>query len=131
MSARDGIYHAEGNTRRSPVRLLQIWIRPNQLGGKPILGTTSITRPGFNLLAAPSEAPLTIRQNAWAYAAALNKEELKIEVPQGRHAYAVSIGELRWGDRAVSDGDGLLISPGELSVSGTGQAVLIIQMNDI
>lgn len=130
MSARDGIFHAEGNLSDKPLRMFQIWIQPNIVGGKPSVDHVKLEGRGFKLLAAPDAAPLTIRQNLWLYAAELKESKETIFIPEGKYAYGISIGSLRWNGKKVSDGDGLLIQSGEVQVEGTGQALIHIQNKD-
>lgn len=127
MSARDGIFHAEGNLSTEPLRLLQIWILPNSKSGTPVVQQAGLNGSGFNLLAAPASAPLIIRQDVWLYAAKINGDEQTFDIPEGKFAYAVSIGDLSWNGKAVKDGDGLVIQNGKLAIKGTGQAIVILQ----
>lgn len=127
MSARDGIYHAEGNQEATPLRLLQIWIRPNLNGGEPVFGIARLEKPGFNLLAAPESAPLALRQNVWLHVAILNNETQEIEVPEGKIGYAVVIDKLALNGTQLQDGDGVVLAKGFAEFAGTGQAIVIIQ----
>lgn len=127
MSARDGIYHAEGNQETSQLRILQIWIEPSLKGGEPVFGVAKLDKPGFNLLAAPNGAPLTLRQNVWLHIANLNNETLEIEIPKGKIGYAVVIDELALNGTQLQDGDGIILTTGLADFTGTGQAVVIIQ----
>lgn len=127
MSARDGIYHAEGNQEDSPLRILQIWIEPNFNGGEPVFGVAKLDKPGFNLLAAPESAPLTLRQNVWMHIAVLNNETQTIEIPMGKIGYAVAINNLALNETPLQDGDGVVLTPGLAEFTGTGQAVVIVQ----
>ena len=127
MSARDGIYHAEGNQESSPLRLLQIWIKPNLNGGKPVFGVATLDRPGFNLLAAPESAPLILRQSVWLYVAVLNNETQEIEIPEGKIGYAVVIDNLAMNGASLQDGDGVVLSSGLTEFTGNGQVVVIVQ----
>lgn len=127
ISSRNGIIHAEGNVQQEPVRLIQIWIAPNQTGGPPVYGTANVQTKGFNLLAAEANAPLLIRQKASLHIAVLSNEEGEIEISPGSLAYGISIGTLSWNGEALADGDGIQLSSGKLKVHGTGQALIIQQ----
>lgn len=128
MSARDGIFHAEGNATNEEVRMLQIWINPQNKGGTPLVQQTSLEGNGFQCLAAPEGAPLIIRQNAWFYVANLeNDAEEFFSIPLDRIAYAISLGSLSWNDLHAQDGDGLFLSAGSVKVRGSGQAIIILQ----
>ena len=126
MSARDGIYHAEGNAANAPMRLLQIWIAPHTQGGVPVIQYAGLKRSGFNLLAAPEGAEIVLRQNVWFYAAVIRSSE-EFEVPKGKSAYAVSIGLLAWNGENITDGSGLSLDSGKYEIKGNGQAVIIVQ----
>lgn len=127
MSARNGIYHAEGNQETSPLRILQIWIEPNLSGGEPVFGLANVDKPGFNLLAAPESAPLALRQNVWLYVAVLNAETQEIEIPKGKVGYAVVIDRLSLNGTQLQDGDGVILTSGLAEFTGSGQAIVIIQ----
>ncbi|WP_374000827.1 pirin family protein [Bdellovibrio bacteriovorus] len=127
MSARDGIFHAEGNLSNEPLRLLQIWIHPNAKSGTPVVQQAGLNQQGFNLLAGPSAAPLIIRQDVWLYAAKIESDEQVFEIPEDKFAYAVSIGNLSWNGKELKDGDGLLAQSGKLAIKGTGQVIVILQ----
>lgn len=126
MSARDGIFHAEGNSTEKPLRLLQIWIKPNMTGGKPVVVQTGLSKKGFNLMAGPVDAPFIIRQDLWLYAALIDGQEF-FEIPEGKFAYAILIGSLKLNETQLQDGDAVEIGPGEYSVQGQGQTILIQQ----
>lgn len=126
MSARDGIYHAEGNQGATQIRLLQIWIRPNLNGGEPIFGIAKLDKPGFNLLASPDGA-LAPRQDVWLHVAILNSETQEIEIPEGKIGYAVVIDKLALNGTQLQDGDGVVLAKGFAEFAGTGQAIVIIQ----
>ncbi|MFV3407954.1 pirin family protein [Bdellovibrio bacteriovorus] len=127
MSARDGIFHAEGNSSNESLRLLQIWINPNSKGGTPVVQTAGLNQKGFNLLAGPEQAPLILRQNVWMYVAKFENDEQVFEIPEDKFAYAVSIGKLAWSGKDLKDGDGLVAQNGKFSIKGTGQAIVILQ----
>lgn len=128
MSARDGIYHAEGNATNDEVRMLQIWINPSMTGGAPEVSQVSLKGSGLQCLAAPANSPLIVRQNVWFYVASLeNSAQESFKIPQGQMGYAISVGSLTWNDIHAQDGDGLFLSAGDLEVRGDGQAIIILQ----
>lgn len=127
MSARDGIFHAEGNSSSESLRILQIWINPNSKGGTPIVKQVGLKNRGFNLLAGPENAELSIRQNVWMYVARLKDENAEFIVPDDKFAYVVSVGNLNWNEIALQDGDGALIQSGKIEIKGTGQAIVFLQ----
>lgn len=127
MSARDGMFHAEGNSSKDPLRILQIWINPNSRGGIPLVEQTGLKKKGFNLLAGPEGAILKIRQELWMYVAKLEGEDQTFSIPEDKFAYIVSIGKLSWNGRDLQDGDGAIMQEGELTIAGFGQAIIILQ----
>lgn len=127
MSARDGIFHAEGNSSSEPLRILQIWINPNSKGGTPVVQQVGLKNKGFNLLAGPDNADLILRQNVWMYVARLHDEYEEFVVPDDKFAYVVSIGSLAWNGSMLQDGDGALIQSGKIGIKGSGQAIVILQ----
>ncbi len=126
MSARDGIFHAEGNSGSEDLRLLQIWIRPHSNGGIPEVRHAPLIGEGFQLMAGPKQAPLVIRQDLWLYAAKLDGRQ-DFEVPSGQFGYAVFFGKFRLGQKELADGDGVVLDSGKFDVTGTGQVVLLLQ----
>lgn len=127
MSARDGIFHAEGNSNSEPLRILQIWINPNNKGGIPVVKQVGLKNRGFNLLAGPDNADLLLRQNVWMYVARLHEEHEEFVVPDDKFAYIVSVGNLTWNGSTLQDGDGALIQSGKIEIKGSGQAIVILQ----
>jgi quercetin 2,3-dioxygenase len=122
MSARDGIVHAEGNLRDEPVRLLQFWLEPTSSGGEPVYSKVSWAGPGFQLLAAREGAALSLRQDAQVYAAKVTGAKATLTLPKNRRAY----GAITWNGQSAADGAGVLLQPGDLTVEGTGQALVIL-----
>lgn len=126
MSARDGIFHAEGNAANEELRLLQIWVRPAVKGGEPEIKTVKLEGKGFQLLAGPENAPLVVRQKLWLYAADLaGAEDLKIA--EGKFGYAVFLADMKINDVKVSDGDAVMLNAGHYLIEGRGQIIVIEQ----
>lgn len=97
MSAGSGIRHAEYNAEPDITRIFQIWIMPNQHGGKPTWGAKPFPkgeRSGrFVTLAsglAEDTDALPIRANARVLGASLGAgEHLDYALAEGRYAYLV------------------------------------------
>ena len=97
MSAGSGIRHAEYNAEADITRIFQIWIMPNQHGGKPTWGAKPFPkgeRSGrFVTLAsgfAEDTDALPIRANARVLGASLGAgEHLDYALAEGRYAYLV------------------------------------------
>lgn len=127
MSARDGIFHAEGNASAESLRILQIWIQPQAIGGYPVVKQVGLKEKGFNLLAGPGPTPLSLRQDVWMYVASLTNEKTDFIIPDDKFGYIVSVGSLTWNEKPLQDGDGAILQPGKVEVNGRGQAILILQ----
>lgn len=127
MSARDGIFHAEGNSTDETLRIMQIWIQPTFRGGKPVVATAALQKPGFQLLAGPSEAPLTIRQDLWLYAAKIQGQE-SFEISQEKFGYALFVGDIKLNGQKILDGDGATLGTGKYLFEGSGQVLIIEQI---
>jgi redox-sensitive bicupin YhaK (pirin superfamily) len=114
MSAGTGIVHAERNPSATvPLRLLQIWLEPDQRGGRPRWQQAAFARgrPGHPMVALASgeERPgaLSIGQAATVYRLNLGSgEALTHELPPGRRAYVFVIGgAVSCGPHALDVGD--------------------------
>ncbi|MGA9520752.1 MAG: pirin family protein [Myxococcaceae bacterium] len=121
MSARNGLFHAEGNRRDAPVRLLQIWLTPDQRGGDPVFKTAALPADasGFVELAGPGpDAPLQIRQDARLLIARLQPgQRVSANLAPERRGYAITVGgEARWNGQATADGDGMKLGSGAVEV---------------
>ncbi len=121
MSARDGLFHAEGNRRDTPVRLLQIWITPNQRGGAPVFKTASLPAgaEGFVELAGPGpDAPLQIRQDTRLRIAQLQPgQRASATIAPERRGYAITVGgAAQWNSHPTTDGDGVKLGAGEVEI---------------
>lgn len=126
MSARDGIFHAEGNSSQEELRILQIWINPNEKGGNPEVKFSQFLGMGLELMAGPSNAALIIRQDLWLYASVVSGIQ-KFDIPRRQFGYGVFIGNLKLNHLDLFDGDGALLDSGEYEVAGEGQFILILQ----
>jgi redox-sensitive bicupin YhaK (pirin superfamily) len=126
MSARDGIFHAEGNSSQEELRILQIWISPYEKGGNPVVKFSQFLGMGLELMAGPSNTSLIIRQDLWFYASVVSGIQ-KFDIPNCQFGYGVFIGNLKLNHLDLSDGDGALLDSGEYQVAGKGQFILILQ----
>lgn len=98
MSAGTGVYHSEHNFGKDTLRLLQIWIFPDQKGYKPNYGDYRFNwddRQNKWLHMASNkdgDAPIKINQDINAYSLELEKgKEISFPVKEGRQAYLVQI----------------------------------------
>lgn len=115
MSAGSGIRHSEYNASESRgLRFLQIWIEPNQLGGKPGYQQKDFgQRNGLTLVTSPNgvEGSLTLRQDARLYQLLLDPQQQLTHVTEpGRRQYVHLIGgQLTVGQTPLNPGDGAKI----------------------
>lgn len=116
MSAGRGIYHSEYNaSQQQPLAFLQIWIKPNQLGGEPGYQQRRFEpRPGLQWVVTPDgrEQSLSIKQDAYLGQLQLEaKQDLQLSLADGRNYYLHLIqGELACQGLELQAGDGLKLS---------------------
>lgn len=98
MSAGTGIYHSEMNDGDETLRLLQIWILPDQAGYSPNYGDYRFNyedrhNQWLHMVSNNEEdAPIKINQDANIYSLELDKDkEISFPVKEGRQAYLVQI----------------------------------------
>jgi quercetin 2,3-dioxygenase len=115
MSAGSGIRHSEYNASESSgLRFLQIWIEPNQFGGRPGYQQKNFgRRPGLTLVISPDgeAGSLALRQDAKLYQLLLDSEQtLTHGLEPGRRQYIHLIkGSLTVGNTPLKAGDGASI----------------------
>ncbi|MCP8687278.1 pirin family protein [Marinobacterium sedimentorum] len=115
MSAGSGIRHSEYNASESNgLRFLQIWIQPDQFGGKPGYQQKNFgRRNGLTLVISPDgeAGSLTLRQDARLYQLLLDSEQtLTQALRPGRRQYVHLIkGSLTIGNTPLKAGDGASI----------------------
>ncbi len=136
MTAGTGVQHSEFNpSDENPLRLLQIWIEPEERGLTPGYEQRRFApesrRGRWRLVASRDgrDGSLTLHRNAAVYAALLEDgEELAYDLEEGRHAWLQLVrGDVRAGDRRLGEGDGLAVSgePG-FTVRADGSAELLL-----
>lgn len=81
MSAGEGVFHSEKNpSQNESVELFQIWIYPNEKGGKPLYEKLELNKiykqNKWNTIASPDarEGSIKIKQDAFFYTATLDKD---------------------------------------------------------
>jgi len=92
MHAGKGIYHSEFNAAKDArLRFLQIWIVPNEIGGKPGYEQKRFARvEGLQLVVSPdgADGSLTVRQDARVYRGILAAgQQLELPLARGRTGY--------------------------------------------
>ncbi|WP_418114476.1 pirin family protein [Vibrio scophthalmi] len=115
MSAGKGIYHSEFNaSHEEELKLLQIWIEPNVLGGKPRYQQRDFgQREGLTTIATPDggNGALQIKQDATLHQLILPaRRELTMPIAHGRRTYIQLVhGQLTVNDVTLCPGDGAKI----------------------
>lgn len=98
MSAGSGVYHSEHNFGKDVLRLLQIWIFPDEKNHIPNYGDFKVEEEDrknkwFHMVSDKSnDAPIKINQDANFYVVELEKgKEIEFLVDKNRQAYLVQI----------------------------------------
>ncbi len=138
MSAGTGIMHSEYNKNAGePVKFLQIWIIPNQMGVKPRYDQIRIDEhPSKNefqqiLSPSPEDPGVWIHQDAWFFLAdfsAGTKKSYKIRKPGNGVFVFVLSGQVRIGDEVLDSRDSLGIhevDSFELEATADSEVLLI------
>lgn len=138
MSAGTGVYHSEYNLSDNPLRLLQIWIMPDQKNYTPNYGDYKFDfdlRKGNWLHMVSSfddkSAPVNIHQNANIYALSLEANETQtFDVQKARCAYLVQVeGNSVINDISVEERDSLEIVEETINIKATTKShFLLIEM---
>ncbi|WP_147532907.1 pirin family protein [Bacillus marasmi] len=137
MSAGTGVRHSEHNLGEKVLRLLQIWIFPNQNGLKPNYGDLRFNwderkNKWLHMVSGVNgDAPIKINQDANIYSLELDKgKDIHFPVKEGRQAYLVQIeGTSKMNDIELNDGDGMEIVEEDVLISSVETShFLIIEM---
>ena len=114
MSSGKGISHTEGNTRDTPNRYLQLWIRPNETDTEPTHDFYQFTREDkLNTFCNITEK-LPIKQDARLLAGIFTSDyEYSLDTSRKYYLYVVT-GSASINNIAVTEGDGLSFSEEEL-----------------
>ena len=119
LTAGTGITHSEFNASDSdPIRLLQIWIQPNQTGLTPgyeqKMFSAAEKQGRLRLVASADgrDGSVTIHQDANLHAGLLGKsDQIRHTLAPGRHAYLqVARGEVQVNGLGLSEGDGAALT---------------------
>jgi redox-sensitive bicupin YhaK (pirin superfamily) len=139
MSAGSGIQHSEFNpSREEAVRLLQIWILPDEKGAKPryaekSLGDAQAGKLHLMTSKAGRDGSIPIRQDADLWLARLEPgQQVAHALAKGRHAWVhVAEGEVTLNGKTLSGGDAAAVdaeSKLQLSANQPSQ-VLLFDLN--
>ncbi|TCL54414.1 hypothetical protein EDD76_12011 [Kineothrix alysoides] len=137
MSAGTGIFHSEFNRGNETLRLLQIWILPDQTGYKPNYGDYRFKWEDRKnkwlqiVSGSKGDAPIRIHQDANLYAIELEKnQEIIFEVGKRRQAYLVQMeGSSGVNNESINMRDGLESVEEDLKIKASEDShILVIEM---
>lgn len=134
MSAGTGIEHSEYNEADAPLRLLQIWILPNQKGHQPTYGEYHFdwnTRHNewFHMVSdINGDAPITIHQDVNIYTIFLDAgNTADINIAEDRQAYLMQIeGFSEVNHIALKEKDALEIIEDHVHINATHDSHFIV-----
>jgi quercetin 2,3-dioxygenase len=138
MSAGTGVMHSEFNpSNEEAVRLLQIWVTPDEKGVKPGYAEKSFakTPAGFYLVTSKTgrEGSIGIHQDTDLWLAKFDgTNRVSHKLADGRHAWVhVAEGEVTVNGKTLSGGDAVAISgEPQIELSATKPAqVLLFDLN--
>ncbi len=137
MSAGTGVLHSEYNNGEETVRLLQIWILPDQYGHTPNYGDYRFNwddrkNKWLHMVSGvDGSAPIKIHQDANIYSLELEQgKEISFPVKEGRQAYLVQIeGTSTINGIELNDRDGMEIVEEDITINTKNTShILIIEM---
>ncbi len=137
MSAGTGVLHSEYNLGVDTLRLLQIWILPDQYGYTPNYGDYRFNwddrkNKWLHMVSGVGgDAPIQIHQDANIYSLELEQgNEISFSVQQGRQAYLVQIeGTSTINGIELNDRDGMEIVEEDITIQSESTShILIIEM---
>lgn len=134
MSAGTGVYHSEFNRSNEDLRLLQIWIIPDQKGYKPNYGeyrfnwSDRINNWLHMVSGTSKDVPINIHQDINMYTTYLEKgKEISFEISKGRQAYLVQIeGNSEINDVNLNEEDALEIVEENIEIKAKENSHFII-----
>jgi quercetin 2,3-dioxygenase len=137
MSAGTGVFHSEHNFGKETLRLLQMWIVPDQKGLKPNYGDYGFQEEDrknqWLLLVSGKEkaAPIQVNQDVHIYALELDAgNEIAFPVRAGRQAYLVQIeGRTKVNDIPLEERDAMEIVEEDILLHAIDPShILVIEM---
>lgn len=136
MSAGSGVRHSEFNpSDTEPVRLIQIWIKPNKHGVTPSYDQKTFPPAEktnrLRLVASPNgtDESIKIHQDAWIYAALLHaRHRLTHPIKPARNLWLQMVnGSLSLNGHTLKTGDGAAMENGsELTLKGIEDAEFLL-----
>lgn len=140
MSAGTGVLHSEHNHGDNVLRLLQIWVFPDQQGYTPNYGDYRFDWDDRHnnwlhmVSSKEGNAPIKVNQDVNFYSLELEKEqEINFPVKEGRQAYLVQIeGASDINEISLVDRDALEIVEEDIQIKATETShFLLIEMNNL
>lgn len=140
MSAGTGVLHSEHNHGDKVLRMLQIWIFPNQLGYTPNYGDYRFDWDDRHnnwlhmVSSKEGDAPIKVNQDVNFYSLELEKEQtISFPVKEGRQAYLVQIeGTSNINQISLVARDALEIVEEEIQIQATETShFLLIEMSKL
>ena len=141
MSAGTGVLHSEHNRGDKLLRLLQIWIIPDQRGYQPNYGDYKYNwedrhNQWLHIVSnKEGDAPVKVNQDVNFYALELEKDkEISFPVKEGRQAYLVQIeGQSEINSIALDGRDGLEIVEEDIQIKAVTDNAhfLVIEMQKV
>src|SRR6476620_3637671 len=137
MSAGTGVFHSEMNHGDDTLRLLQIWILPDQAGYAPNYGDYRFNYEDRHnqwlhmVSSQEGNAPIKINQDANIYSLELDKDkEISFPVKEGRQAYLVQIeGKSTINDITLDMRDAMEIVEEDIQIKATETShFLVVEM---
>jgi quercetin 2,3-dioxygenase len=134
MSAGTGVEHSEFNHSKPILRILQLWIKPDQLGYEPVYGEHRFNWNDRKNTLLPlfsgknGSAPVKINQDVNGFAIDLERrQKLNLEVLEGRQAYIVQIeGSSLINGITLNQRDAIEIIEENVLIKSLGDAHLLI-----
>jgi redox-sensitive bicupin YhaK (pirin superfamily) len=136
ISAGEGVLHSEFNpSKTNPVHFLQIWLMPNESGGKPRYAEKSLgdkaKANALTLLFAPTEreGAVAIRADAEIYFGKLDSgRSVTAPIAEDRHAWIHVIkGSVTAAGETLKPGDGLALSnTGDFEIRASESAEFLL-----
>lgn len=134
MSAGTGVYHSEHNFGKDTLRLLQIWIFPDQKGYKPNYGDYRFNwddrqNKWLHMVSSKDgDAIIKINQDINVYSLELEKgKEISFPVKEGRQAYLVQIeGALLVNEVELNERDGMEIVEEDILIKAQETSHIIV-----
>lgn len=134
MSAGTGVQHSEHNQENTPLRMLQLWIYPDQKGYEPNYGDFKFdwakrVNQWFHIVSSKKgDAPIKIHQDANIYVGVFNQgQSIDFEIQKGRQAYLIQIeGSSKINNIQMDERNALEIVEENLKIDPTQKSHLMI-----